>query len=245
MKYRVSQSTQRQTIALSSMLCLLLLMPLSVLGQEQSFPLPSTTGVIGKKDPGALAEIKAHLLAAEASGWQALQATGTLTYPEGDAHEAMLYLTGARHSRLDIKMGAGTRSLRVQGAAGRFQDEQGNQGFLPPGTSCAGIVAFPRIWTVAATSSHISLNNQNVYEGEGQNLHRITMEYPIESAAGERLGGRTAVTDLYFDPGTHFLIYSVDVVKFQGSMQTFSRVTAYGDYHRSAVSRCPRQSSSI
>ncbi len=122
------------------------------------------------------------------------------------------------------------RSLRLSGFVGSYLHEKGNQGTLPPAASSAGIVAFPRVWTDAATSSRISLNDQNIFAGEGQNLHRITMEYPIESAAGERLANRTAATDLYFDRSTHFLLYSVEAVKFRGEMQTFRRVTAYEDY---------------
>jgi hypothetical protein len=201
--------------------------------QERRFPLPSTTGVVGKKDAGAAAEIKAHLQAVSAAGWQSLQATGTLTYPEGDTHAATLYLMGARYSRLDIEMGSGLRSLRVQGTDGRFQDERGNQGSLPPGTSSAGIMAFPRIWSVSATSSRISLSDQSSYSVSGQNLHRVTMEYPLESATGSKSLNGTAATDLYFDSNTHLLAHSVDAVTFSGPMrQTFNRASTYADYQQ-------------
>lgn len=218
--------------ALAVILCgLLTLEPCSAFTQEQRFPLPSTTGVVGKKDSGAVAEIRAHLLAVSSADWHSLQATGTLTYPEGDTHAATLYLMGATYSRLDIEMGAGMRSLRVQGTAGRFQDERGNQGTLPPGTSCAGIIAFPRVWTNAAASSRLSLRDQSNYSEAGKSFHRVTMEYPIESAAGGGLGNGTAATDLYFDLNTHLLAHSVDAVTFSGSMrQTFNRATAYADY---------------
>lgn len=223
---------------------LLMLVPGVAHTQEQSipaFPAPTTTGVLGRKDAGALSEIEAHLLAVSAAGWQALEASGMLTYPEGDAHSATLYLAGSQYSRLDIEMGTGTRSVRIGRASGRFQGEKGNWGSLPPATADAGIVAFPRIWADAATSSRISLYNHNTSAYNGQNLHRVTIEYPIDiGAASGFTNKKTGATDLYFDPNTHLLLYSVDAVKFNGvARQTFSRETSYGDYQQSSGIKVP------
>jgi hypothetical protein len=218
-----------------------MLAPVYARTQEQSFPMPSATGALGKKDAGALAEIRAHLLSVSAAGWQALEATGTLTYPDGTTHAATLYLMGSNNSRLDIEMEAGTRSLRQSGFAGRFQHENGTRGSLPPATAGAGIVAFPRIWTDAATSSRISLYDHNTSLFKGQNLHQITIEYPIDiGAASGGANGKTAVTDLYFDPNTHVLDYSVDAVTFNGpAKQTFSRETSYEDYQQFSGIKVP------
>ena len=203
----------------------------SAKAQELSFPSPVTTDVLGKRDAGALAEISAYLMAVGASGWQSLEATGTLTYPDGSAHPASLRLSGSRFQRLDIELGSGTRSIRIGGFAGRYQSERGNQGSLPPATSSAGIVAFPRIWADAATSSNISLYDHHLYNGTGPSLHRITMEYALEGPTGGRLGNQTAATDLYFDPSTHLLDYSVDAVAFNGpTRQPFQHVTGYEQY---------------
>jgi hypothetical protein len=212
------------------MLSLLAIAPVSVSAQEQSFPLPSTTGTLGNKDAGALAEIKAHLLAASATGWQGLEGTGTLTYPDGDVHSALLYLRGSKYSRLDITMDSGTRSLRVSGIAGRFQDEKGNPGVLHPATSSAGIVAFPRIWTDAAVSTKVSLYDHKIYTGTGQSLHRITIEYPIDAEGGSSFSKRTAATDLYFDPNTHLLLFSVDSFSVSTMRRQLTLVTSYGNY---------------
>ena len=103
---------------------ILMVLPSSVMEQEQNFTLPSITGTLGNKDPGEVAEIKAHLHTASATGWQNLEGTGTLTYQDGNAHSATLYLMGSKHSRLDITMPSGTRSLRVSRFIGRFQDEK-------------------------------------------------------------------------------------------------------------------------
>lgn len=223
---------------------LLMLVPGTACTQEQSvpeLPAPTTTGVLGKKDAGALTEVTAHLLAVSATGWQGLEATGTLTYPTGGTHTATLYLMGSTNSRLDIEMGSGMRSLRQSGVAGRFEDEKGNWGSLPPATAGAGIVAFPRIWVDAATSSRISLYDHGASAYNGQNLHRITIEYPIVIGTGGGLSNRrTAATDLYFDPNTHSLVYSVDAVTFNGpSRQTFRRETSYEDYQQFSGIKVP------
>jgi hypothetical protein len=201
------------------------------MAQEQSFPLPSITGTLGNKDPGALAEIKAYLLAVSATGWQSLEGTGTLTFQDGNVHSALLYLKGAKYSRLDITMDSGIRSLRVSGFAGRSQDEKGNTGVLAPTTSSAGIVAFPRIWTDATTSAKVSLFDQKMYVGAGQSLHRVTIEYPLDDAEGSGpLRRRTAATDLYFDPNNHLLLFSVDSFSVSTMRQRLARVTSYADY---------------
>lgn len=217
----------------------LVLVPICVQAQEQGFPMPAATGVLGRKDAGAFAEIRAHLLAVSATGWQSLEATGTLTYPDGISHEATLYLMGANNSRLDIQMEAGTRSFRQSGFAARFQHENGNHGSLPPATAGAGIVAFPRVWTDAATSSRISLYDHNTSAFNGQNLHRVTLEYPINISAASG-AAKTAITDLYFDPNTHLLAYSVDAVTFNGpARQMFSRETSYEDYQQFSGIKVP------
>jgi hypothetical protein len=205
-------------------------LPISTMAQEQNFPLPSTTGILGNKDAGALAEINAYLVAVSTTGWQNLQGTGTLTFPNGDMHPASLYLRESKYSRLDITMDSGTRSLRVSGFVGRFRDEKGNAGVLTPASSGAGIVAFPRIWTNAAVSAKVSLYDQKTYVEAGQSLHRVTIEYPLDDQDGSSFSKRTAATDLYFDPNSHLLLFSVDSFSVSTMRQRLVRVTSYADY---------------
>jgi hypothetical protein len=145
--------------------------------QAINFPIPVATGTIGTKAPGAVSEVAAHIRAVSAAGWQDLEGTGTLTFPEGDTHSASLYLQGSEYTRFDIELNSGTRSLRLHNYSGKFQDESGNSGSLPPMTSATGVVAFPRVWAGAATSQHVSLFDHGLYTGTGQSLHRITIEY--------------------------------------------------------------------
>lgn len=216
----------------TSLLLLSIMMLLPGLGfaQEQNFPLPSATGELGNKDAGALAEIKAYLQVVSAFGWKNLEAKGTLTYPQGDVHSAALYLKGSKYSRLDITMDSGMRSFRVSGFVGSFRNEKGVPGTLSPTTSSSGIVAFPRLWADAAVSTRISLYDHKIYVSTGQNLHRITIEYPLDDEDGSSLSKRTAATDLYFDPSTHLLLFSVDAISVSTMRRRLVRVTSYANY---------------
>jgi hypothetical protein len=209
---------------------LLMALPVPSLAQENSFPSPSTTCAVGNKDSGAIAQIKQHLQAVSSAEWQDLKGTGTLTYPSGDIHKASLYLMGSNNSRLDIVMDSGTRSLRVTGTVGKFQDENNNQGSLPPATSSTGIVAFPQIWSNSTTSPLLSLCDRESYSGTGQSLHRITVEHPVDNKNGSLPGKKTVATDLYFDPTTHLLLYSVESVVFNRVRKPLMRVTSYSAY---------------
>jgi hypothetical protein len=227
------------SILLASMTAALALTPTTARAQgaqsstaNLSFPSPVATGIIGVKAPGALSEIVAHLEAVSATGWQDLEGTGTLTFPTGDTHSALLDLRGADFSRLDIVMNSGTRSFRVQGSSGRFQDEVGNQGSLLAATSRCGIVAFPIVWFDAATSSLVSLLDNGIYMGTGQPLHRVTVEYQLAPGTYTK-GDLTVATDLYFEPNTHLLLYSVDSLAFSNvSGAALLRVTSYSDYQK-------------
>lgn len=202
--------------------------------QTPDFPLPVATGRLGQKDPAAWAEVLAHLQAAAASNWKDVEATGTLTYPAGDTHAASLFLLGSRYSRLDVTMDSGTRSVRLISTYGRFKDETGVKSPLLPITSRAALVAFPRIWIKAAAAGPISLFDKGTIATNGQNLHRITFEFPLGPGTYSP-GDRTEATDLYFDPNTHLLLFSVDSLRFANSAnQPFLRVISYGNYQRFA-----------
>lgn len=200
--------------------------------QAVDFPMPATTGTLGTKVPNALAEITAHLQVVSATGWQDLEATGTLSLSKDDVHSATLSLSGSAYSRLDITMDSGTRSLRIADSKGKFVDEKGNKILIHAETARAGIVAFPRLWTGAATAPDLSILDRGDYAGTGQVLHRITLEYPIFSKQYSP-GDPTAATDLYFDPTTHLLLFSVNAVSVTNLPgKILIRVTSYSGYQQ-------------
>jgi len=199
-----------------------------LLSQEQSFPAPPVGGILGVKDASAMTEVAGFLEASSATGWHDLEGSGTLTFPAGDEHSATLWLSGAQESRLDVVMDSGTRSSRLATTSGRFRDEKGNQTPVFPDTASRGIFAFSRIWAEGASTSQISFHDQGMLSVTGQSLHRITMEYPYVQASGFR---PTVATDLYFNPTTHLLVFSVEDVRFmQVPYRLFRRVTEYSNY---------------
>lgn len=94
----------------------------------------------------------------------------------------------------------------------------------------AGVLALPRIWADAITGARISLFDGGTYPVLGKSLHRISIEYPLQS--GDPTSPTPSVaTDLYLDPTTHLLMYSVDVVMFsEAHNQTFTRIISYSSY---------------
>jgi len=200
------------------------------LSQTQGFPIPPVTGSLGAKDANALAEVQSFVQVTGAVGWQDLVGTGTLSYQDGEVHAASIYLQGSARSRLDIDMGSGSRSVRLNASSGAFEDESGNLSSLLPATSRAGIVAFPRLWIDASSSPLVSLSDQGLYTGTGQSLHRITVEYQLNPGTYSA-GDPTVATDLYFDPSTHLLLFSVDSVQFVNAQgQSFLQTMQYGAY---------------
>lgn len=230
----LSRRIWRRVLLHSIALSLLIAMSAAAWCQLPTFPLPQTSGTLGTKDAGALAQITAQLEAVSAIGWHDLIGTGTLSYPAGDTHAATLYLMGAGYSRLDVVMDSETRSVRLQSSLGAFQGKSGKLSFLLPGTARAGIVAFPRVWTDAVSSQMVSLFDRGPYTGTGQTLNRITIEYQLTPGTFTH-GDPTVATDLYLDPATHLLLYSVDNAQFVNSAgQSFLRVTSYGNYQKYA-----------
>ena len=209
---------------------LLVLASSPIVAQQNVFPTPSVRQTLNIKDQGALAEVNAFIQAVSASDWKGITGTGTVTYPEGDQHSAQLYLSGSMQTRLDVSMDSGTRSLRIGNDHGGLQDEDGEFHPIPPLTSGLGMFAIARVWADAINSPRVSLYDCGVFTAGEQHLHRITMEY----ALGANNGNRTQVTmatDLYFDPATHLLWFSVESM---GTMpvpsQVLQRVTIYSGY---------------
>lgn len=197
--------------------------------QELNFPMPATTGTIGTKDSAALEEISVYMQATGISGWNDLEGTGTLTYPKDDAHAATLYLSGSGSSRLDVKMDSGTRSLRISGNSGIFQDEKSHRSTLLTNTVSNGLVIFPRLWANVLAAS-VSLFDHGIYTQAGEAFHRLTVEYPV-FVGHYKSGDPTTATDLYFDPKTHLLLFSVDAITYMNSKgKYFNRLTKYSDY---------------
>lgn len=219
-------------IPVRRLLLMALLLPLPLQGQELQFSRPVTTGALNHRDSAALAEITAHMVAVGATGWQDLEATGTLSFPSGDSHNAALYLLGSEGTRLDITFDSSIRSLRERGFVGEAHGESGDTVSLPPSAALAGVLAFPRLWSEASSAATVSLYDHGNLSVGGTSLRRITMEY-APRAGFLPYGGSTLATDLYFEPHSHLLVYSVDSIPFSTTHgQPLLRVTSYTAYQR-------------
>ncbi|MFP5236005.1 MAG: hypothetical protein ACLGSD_08880 [Acidobacteriota bacterium] len=211
---------------------LLAMSPLYGQATGPDFPVPSRSSQLGVKDAGALAEVVSHIRAAGGANWNDLEASGTIVFGSSpnDSHTATLTLVGAKYSRLDVTFDAGVRSLRLRPVAGRSITETGDRIDLPPATACAGLVAFPRLWRRAVTSQRVSLFDRGMFNASGSMLHRVTMEYAPENE-DFKYGPKTVATDLYFDPQSHNLLYSVDFLAYINTHgQRLLRITQYSNY---------------
>ncbi len=194
------------------------------------FPSPVRSGIIGQKDASAEQEINNFLHSGSTRAWHDLEASGSLEFPAGDSHSSTLYLLGTDFSRLDISMDSATRSIRSHGARGSFQNEKGDEESLLPITARSGVVVLPLLWSDPLRSQYLSIRDDGLTKIGDRALHRITLEYPLNVGIHEN-GNPTTGTDLYFDPATHDLIYSVDTQFFPNAgKQPFQRVTSYAGY---------------
>jgi hypothetical protein len=206
------------------------LAPSECLGQMQLFPTPVVAGTLGHKDSAAVAEVQAFVQATGGSSWVDLAATGTLTYPDGSAHSASIWLQSSQNARLDVSFDSGLRSTRLAGAFGAFQDETGEISPILPINSRAGIVAFPLLWSEALNSPQVSLYDHGIVPIGTTMLHMVTLEIPVTPGDAEP-GNPTEATDFYFDPSTSLLLFSVQSLQFANSAgQAFQQVTAYSGY---------------
>jgi hypothetical protein len=219
-------------VALMVFGALLLGLQLHSQGFAPDFPKPVLSGQLGVKNPGALAEAGSNIGAAGGANWNDLEATGTIVFgsDQNDSHAATLTVDGERYTRLDVTFDSGVRSLRLRSIAGRSITENGDRIDIPPATACAGLFAFPRLWRRAVNSQRVSLFDRGAFNLSGTTLHRVTMEYAPESE-DFKYGPATVATDLYFDPQTHLLLYSVDSLAYINTHgQQLMRVTQYSNY---------------
>jgi hypothetical protein len=186
----------------------------TITASSQQFPAPVALGLLGRQDPGALAELAANLQTCGVHNWNDLKASGTLTYASGDDHPATLYLLGANYSRLDVETPGVVRSIRFTPTSARSSDERSGVSQLTPSAFAAGLFALARTWTsLGASTNSFSLYDQGLSNVAGPPLHRVTLEYALGTPSDETTTV-TFATDLYFDPTTHLLIYDVDSISY-------------------------------
>jgi hypothetical protein len=217
---------------------------------------PAMTGPLGQYDPGALSEMIDHLKAVSGTtAWSDMQAMGEITYPgSAQTNAATLSILNIDRFRLDVTTPQGLTSTRIAGRMGAMQTASGNKLYLPEATAALGLIAFPRLRAMTFSDGNSSLIDDGLAMVGGKQLHRVTLVYPlyrprtvvVTTAAANSAASPSPVKklaeDLYFDPATHLLIKSVDVVLLPGpNNQRFVRCTTYGDYREVKGSQIPFQ----
>jgi hypothetical protein len=202
---------------------------------DRDVPTPVKAGVRGRKDAGALQEIVSFLQAVHFNGWTDMEGTGIATLPadsgEGQC-SATLMILGSDDVRLDLQTAKGVRSIRLSGAMGETQHETGTRTSVPPSTAAIGLFAFSQLFTRNFSVNDLSVVDRGIIQIEGNALHRITLEVPYERKNADGSGhDRDLATDLYFDPASHLLIKSANLIRLGNSgAANLLRVVTYTDY---------------
>lgn len=239
---RKMRSTQfRKGAAAAASLSLILWLSGTALAQSQTTRIygsvdsdvvvPTSTGVIGRSDSGALQEIQDYLAATKTSGCPEIEGKGTIQYAGTDDGQlpATLYLKQGTHFRLDITTSEGTRSTRISGASGVMRDESGKSQFLIPDAAITGLLQFQTLACGLMAQHPASYIDDGVVSVD--HLHRITLESPLIPGFRSAPQHTTSVVDFYFDTVSHLLTKSVTLIRIAGARnQEFIRTITYSDY---------------
>lgn len=202
--------------------------------EDRGVPTPSCfTGAIGQQDAAAVQEIENYRTIVNAAEWKGLQANGTLTDSSGNSNQATLLILGGDHYRLDYTTSAGKRSIRLSGAFGFSQGENGKTHNVPPVTARGGLIAFPRLLVSPFPDPTMTIVDRGTVQIDGSPFHRITIESrAFPSLTAHAVPNRDFnITDLYFDPATHLLIKSASSVQISSAdRERYLIIVTYGDY---------------
>ncbi len=210
---------------------------------DSDVKMPKATGKFGQIDASASSEIASHRNAVGASStWQGMSGTGQITYP-GDSSpvvdDATFTILNIDNFRLDVTTANGIQSTRISGAYGAIKSADGTMRYFVPTSAKQGLVAYPLLLDAAFPRVGTSVFDMGMITVNGNPLHRITVERPLNPAMlpsasmpmREKLW-QDVVTDYYFDPTTHLLHKSVDLIQIPGSKSKMLQCITYSDYQR-------------
>lgn len=221
---------------------------------DQDVPLPLPVQSLGQTDATARSAVLAYQQAAGTAGaqsWQSLSATGEMSYPPAsdsspaEADSATLTISSSGGYRLDVSRSDGVQSMRFEGIAGAIFDPGGGRRFLPRKTAAYGLLDFVLLSEQGFAGAGSSLLNRGAVSIGGRQLDRITYERPLLPVQPVRPDD-VLVTDFYFDPTTHLLIKSAEMIfpptnPGMGVRGPFLQVTTYGGYRQSGGMMLPSQ----
>lgn len=202
---------------------------------------PTASGILGHVDTGALAEVSAHFKAVGSMPWTGMQGTGQITYgTDGSPYSATLTILGNTGFRLDALTPNGQLSIRISGTYGKILEADGHQYPILPDTAASGIFQFQMLRLANFPKQTASLIDHGDVLTNGQNLHRVTFEFPVGDPAANKEKQKTVATDFYFDPTSHLLVKSANTIHINGAGNNdFLREITYGDYRQVGSSLIP------
>lgn len=199
---------------------------------DSDIPKPSPIIEPDRNDIGALSEILNHLKTVGTAPLQIFHATGSTVFPESQsgAEPTSLDIQAGNRVRRDVTTPDGVRSTRINGRFGANQQPSGEVEFLPADTSLAGLLAFARLRIDSFPCNHCSIADRGLISISGEKLHRIALQVPLDASVSDAVH-RYLVTDFYFDPVSHLLTKSAEVIHLSSApQQDFVRVTSYDNY---------------
>lgn len=227
-------------------LCSAIFTTLSLSGQSSvrtlTFIPSHPTEVIGRIDPAAMQEITAHRSKVAGSAqWTGLQGTGRIQYgSDPTTYDATLVISGRTKFRLDAQAANGSISIRINGRIGKIQEADGRVFPLPPDTATTGLLQFelPRMEGFPE-QAFCSLIDRGGVAIDGEPFHQVTYEMADHKAADGK-SVKTIPTELFFDPTTHLLVKSLNMIRLDGAgPNEFQRVITYEDYRQVGDSLIP------
>src|ERR1035437_2561897 len=182
---------------------------------DADITIPDNTGVLGEQDPGAIAELKAHIAAIGQGLWGGMQGRGTITYGTHDptGYDATISKLGANKSRLDAQTKKGLESIRVDGRIGMIQGVDSKISLIPSDAASLAIFPFELPRVEGLQGGQASLHDRGLVLIDGVGLHRITYETPTLDLPSKSQANETTSIDLYLDPVTHLLIKTASLVR--------------------------------
>lgn len=203
---------------------------------------PKASGTFGQVDAAASSEVSSHRYVMGASEWQGMTGTGQISYPNANTPviaDATFTILNTDDFRLDVTTTKGIQSTRIHGTYGAIRNTDGSMRFYMPTTAQQGLVGFPLFLKTSFPNQATSMFDKGLVMIDGIQLHRITVERPVNAAAPpaasmlmrEKLL-QDVITDYYFDPATHLLHKSVAIIQIPGSTNQLLECISYGDYQR-------------
>jgi len=199
---------------------------------------PSVEGASGQKDSSAVDVVRKYLVLSGTERWSGFSGSGSFTAGRGEQIKqgtAEIAIEPNDYTRFDIHYPAGSRSIRLAGPVGAVQQEDGTVLHLPAETATVGIVLLPITISALLEDESTSFVDDGMIEVNGTRLHKVTLvrQLPNSSTSPVSLVHPIA-TMLLFDPTSHLLLKSVDVLLLPGTNNTkHLRVLTYDDYRDS------------